>query len=421
VSFPVATSQHDSAPPGSGSAWSREPDVLADARRIVILRLDNAGDVILAGPAIRALRGAYPEAHLTLVASPVGAQAAELLPWLDDVVRWRAMWQDASDSFAFDPEREYAAIDRLRALGADVAVILTSFSQTPFAAGYACYLAGIPIRVGHEESFAGGVLSHAVPGPAPIHQAERNVHLIRGIGVPVDDVSLTVQVPDGAQAVIDRVMSTVGEGAAAPIVVAPGASCSARRYDPTSFARAAAELRAVTARPVVIVGTAKERRLAAPIVEAVPDALDLVGRTSLVEAAGVIARAGVVLANDSLAMHLADAFERPVVVVFAGTDAEAEWAPRNTRHVLLREPTGCAPCRLFDCAFEGHPCVAIDPRRVVDAAILLLGDERRGAVRGRPDGRAVRPLCRHRVRRMPDLGPEPGARASPRRLHGSFG
>ena len=386
MSFPVATSPHDSAQPATAGASSRDPDVLTDARRIVILRLDNAGDVILAGPAIRALRAAHPEAHLTLAASPVGAEAADLLPWLDNVVRWRAMWQDASGSLAFDPDREYAAIERLRALGADAALILTSFSQTPFAAGYACYLAGIPIRIGHEESFAGGVLSHPVPGPPPTHQAERNVHLVRGIGVPVRDASLGVRIPDGEQAVIDRVMTTVGTGGAPPIVVAPGASCSARRYDPTSFARAAAELRARTGRPVVVIGTAKERRLAAPIVEAVPDALDLVGRTSLVEAACVIAKAGVVLANDSLAMHLADAFERPVVVVFAGTDAEAEWAPRTTRHVLLREPTGCAPCRLFDCAFQGHPCVAIDPGRVVDAALLLLGAERRAVVRAPASG-----------------------------------
>lgn len=408
MSDPVAAPQHDSAPPVAAGARSIRSDALANARRIVILRLDNAGDVVLAGPAIRALRSARPEAHLTLVASPVGAEAAELLPWLDDVVRWRAMWQDASDSLAFDPDREYAAIERLRALRADAALILTSFSQTPFAAGYACYLAGIPIRVGHEESFAGGVLSHAVQGPAPIHQAERNVHLVRGMGIPVDDTSLGARVPGGARPTSGRLVLSAGDSAAAPIVVAPGASCSARRYDPTSFARAAAELRARTGRPVVIIGTAKERRLAAPIVEAVPDALDLVGRTSLVEAAGVIEAAGVVLANDSLAMHLADAFGRPVVVVFAGTDAEAEWAPRATRHVLLREPTTCAPCRLFDCAVDGHPCVAIDPGRVVDAAMLLLGGDRRASVRAPVSGvlpsidpvrgRAIRPASWRRDR-----------------------
>ena len=262
--------------PGSG--------LLADVRRIVVLRLDNAGDVILAGPTIRALRLACPDAHLTLMASPVGSEAAELLPWLDAVVRWRAVWQDANGSLGFDPDREAASIEHLRSLHADAAIILTSFSQTPFAAGYACYLAGIPIRVGHEESFGGGVLSHPVAGPAPIHQAERNLHLLRGIGVPVGDGSLEARVPDDARSAVARLLASV-PGDEAPIVVAPGASCRARRYDPASFALVAAGIRARTGRPIVVIGTAKERPLAAPIVAAVPDAIDLVGQTSLAQAA----------------------------------------------------------------------------------------------------------------------------------------
>ena len=148
-----------------------------------------------------------------------------------------------------------------------------------------------------------------------------------------------------------------------------------------SFAVAAAEIRARTGRPIVVTGTPTERPLGAQIVAAVPDAVDLVGRTSLSEAAAVIASAGIVLANNSLAMHLADTFDRPVVLTFAGTDREAEWAPRRTRHIVLVRPTRCAPCRLFECPFEGHPCMAIDPRRVVDAASLLLGAERRSSLR----------------------------------------
>ncbi len=384
--------------PSSGS------DVLAGARRIVVLRLDNAGDVILAGPTIRALRLAYPDAHLTLLASPVGADAAELLPWLDEVVPWRTVWQDANGSLAFDPGRETAAIERLRSLRADAAIILTSFSQTPFAAGYACYLAGIPVRVGHEESFGGGVLSHPIDGPAPIHQAERNLHLLRGIGVPTGDGRLEAHVSDEAHAAVARLLAAL-PGDDAPVVVAPGASCAARRYDPASFARATAAISAGTGRPIVVIGTAKERPLAAPIVAAVPDAVDLVGRTSLAEAAAVIARAGLVLANDSFAMHLADAFDRPVVVTFAGTDREAEWAPRRTRHIVLVRPTPCAPCRLFDCPLEGHPCMAIDPRRVVDAASLLLGAERRSSVRPSLDGAAWPPIPPGRAR--PTSSPRP--------------
>jgi len=383
--------------PGRPGAARDDRAVLAGARRILVLRLDNAGDVILAGPTIRALRAAHPDAHLTLLASPVGGEAAELLPWLDEVVPWRTVWQDANGSLAFDPGRETAAIERLRSLHADAAIILTSFSQTPFAAGYACYLAGIAIRVGHEESFAGGVLSHPVAGPAPIHQAERNLHLLRGIGVPTGDGRLEVRVPDQAVAAVAGLLAPVS-GDGPPVVVAPGASCAARRYDPASFARAAADIRARTGRPIVVIGTAKERALAAPITAAVPDALDLAGRTSLAEGAAVIARAGVVLSNDSLAMHLADAFDRPVVVTFAGTDREAEWAPRRTRHIVLVHSTPCAPCRLFECPLQGHPCLAIDPRRVVDAVSLLLGAERRSSARAPSDGAAWPPIPPERAR-----------------------
>ena len=360
------------------AAAADPPNALRGARRIAVLRLDNAGDVILTGPTLRSLRAGLPDTELVMVASPNGAAAAELLPWVDDVVVWRALWQDASGDLPFDPAREFALIDGLKTLRADAALILTSFSQTPFAAGYACYLAGIPIRVGHAGMFGGAVLSHPIGGPAPDHQADRNLHLLRGLGIASADERLEVRVSAvAAEAVRQRLWdAAIVEGE--PIVVAPGASCSARRYDPELFGRAAAELRSRTGRPVVVLGSADERPLGDAVLASVPDALDLIGSTSIAEAAAVLASAGVVLCNNSLAMHLADAFGRPVVVTYAGTEREAEWRPRSAPHVLLREDTSCSPCRLFDCPFEGHPCMDIAPERVAAAALRLLGDRPQG-------------------------------------------
>ena len=364
-------------------AVADQASVLSGARRIVVLRLDNAGDVILTGPTLRSLRAALPDTELILVASPNGAAAAELLPWIDEVVVWRALWQDASGDLPFDPGHEFAFIERLRTVAADAALILTSFSQTPFAAAYACYLAGIPIRVGHEVMFGGGVLSHPIGGPWPDHQADRNLHLLRGIGIPLVGDHLEVSVrADAVEAVRRRLRdAAIIEGE--PVVVAPGASCSARRYDPARFGRAVALLRSRTGRPVVVLGTAAERPLADAVLAAVPDALDLVGSTSIPESAAVIASAGVVLCNNSLAMHVADAVCRPVVVAYAGTEREAEWRPRAAPHVLLREETACSPCRLFECPFDGHPCLDIAPERVADAALQLLRPRPLGAF-GRP-------------------------------------
>ena len=123
------------------------PSELDAARRILVIRLDNIGDVVMLGPALRALRAAVSSAETTLLCSPAGAQAAELLtPWLDEVLVWRASWQDASGTHALDPARELALIAELRARDFDAAIVSTSFSQSAYPPAYACALAGIPVR-----------------------------------------------------------------------------------------------------------------------------------------------------------------------------------------------------------------------------------------------------------------------------------
>ena len=68
---------------------------LDDARRVLVVRLDNLGDVLMTGPVFRALREALPDAELVLLGSPGGSAAAALLPWVDRVETLRAVWQDA--------------------------------------------------------------------------------------------------------------------------------------------------------------------------------------------------------------------------------------------------------------------------------------------------------------------------------------
>ena len=346
-------------------------DLLAGMRRVLVIRLDNLGDVVLTSPFFRALRAYLPAAQLTLLASPGGALAAPLVPWIDEVVTARALWQDLGGRLPFDPERELEFVARLREGRYDAAFVLTSFSQTPFAPGYAAYLAGIPVRIGQASDFGGSVLSHTVASaPAGTHQAERNLHLLDALGIPVANRDLALAVPRAAGSAAAATLSCAGV-AVDPIVVAPGASCAARRYDATRYGIAAAVLARRTERAVVVVGTEREVALAEEIVAACPTATSLAGQTSFAEFAAIIARAAVVLCGNSAALHLADAFDRPVVALYSGTDRESEWAPRRAPSRLLRVDTLCAPCRRFDCPYD-MACLDIEPSRVVDAALELV-------------------------------------------------
>lgn len=351
-----------------------------EVHRLLAVRLDNVGDLVMLGPALRALRRRLPRARITLLASGAGERVAPLLPWADDVMVERVVWQDARAELPLAPARELALFERLAAGRFDAAVIFTSFSQTPWPAAYACYLAGIPMRAGQADDFGGSLLTHVVPAhERDGHQVDRNLHLVEGLGFPVEDRHLEIRVPPAAEAAAARLLAEAGVAPGEPFVaLAPGASCTARRYPPARFARVASLLVATTGLPVVVLASAKEEALADEIQAGAAPAgtapvVSLAGRTGVAELAAVIGRAALLVANDSGPMHLADALDRPMVVLFSGTDLESQWRPRGAPNRLLRRPTPCAPCYRFDCPYE-VACLDIPPEEVAGHALALLGD-----------------------------------------------
>lgn len=342
-----------------------------EARNILALRLDNAGDVLMLGPALRAIRETAPAARLTLLASPAGAAAAPLLPWLDSVIVWRASWQDLG-RLPFCPERELELVDLLRARAFDAAMIFTSFSQTPHAPGYACYLAGIPLRAGASKEFGGAVLTDELRAePDDLHQVDRNLRLVEALGFHTSDRQLHAAITPEARANASQLLARHGVDSVSPfILLHPGASAAARRYPPE---RASAVARGLVEKghQVVITGTATEAGLTGRIAASAEGAHVLASATTLPEYAALIERAAVVVCGNTLPLHLADAVGTPVVALYSGTDLEEQWRPRTTSARILRRPTDCYPCYRFDCPI-GQPCLAIGPSEVVAAVEAIL-------------------------------------------------
>lgn len=356
-----------------------QPDrrlALEGIRRVLVVRLDNIGDVVLLGPALRALRSAVPSADITLLVSPAGSQVAPMLPWVDRVIVHRAVWQDAGNApLPLDPAREVQFIERLKKEAFDAAFIFTSFSQSPWPPACAAYLAGVPIRAGQSKDFGGSLLTHSVkPLDDAVHQAERNLHLLEACGIPVADRSLQLRVPPDAWLSAVRRLGSFGiTGRSRFLLLAPGASCPARRYPADRFAQVASLLLKRTRLPIVVVGHPREADEFEPITRLDRKRVfSLVGRISVPELAAVIRRSTLVIANDSGPMHIADAFRRPMVILFSGTEHETQWAPRSSpAAVLLRRPTDCSPCYEFQCPFAME-CLDISPEQVAAEALKLI-------------------------------------------------
>ncbi len=353
-------------------------DAWAKARNVLAMRLDNIGDVVMLGPALKAMKEAFPYVHLTLMASPSGSQAAPLLPWLDDVFTWRVLWQDLG-RLPFDPAREWALIEELRQRRFDGAVIFTSFSQSPHAPALACRLAGIPLRLGESKETADGTLTdRASCLPDHVHQAERNVHLIRALGLNADNTCLSLEVDGYSRHSAAGLLSEAGFGEEEPyLLLAPWASAEARTYETARFGRAASDLASITGWRVVVTGAGRDReRGSHRLFDILGDrAVDLVGRSSVRELAALVERARLVITNNTSALHFADALGTPVVVLYSGTDYESQWRPRTVPNRLLRKPTPCSPCYAFTC--PGYmDCLDIPPEEVVAAALELLESRR---------------------------------------------
>ena len=337
---------------------------------VLVARLDNAGDVLLAGPAIRAVAAA--SRRVTMLCGPRGKDAARLLPGVDDIVVYAAPW------VAFEPgplkaEKTLGVVDELAAMGLDLAIIFTSFHQSPLPLALLLRLAGVPFVAAISVDYPGSLLDVRHRVSDDVHEVERSLDLVRTVGYelpPADDGRLAVK--------------RTGErppqlGDEPYVVVHPGVSVPARAWAPEKSA-ALVEVLAVKGWRVVITGGPAEKELTARVAGAPrPEVLDLGGETDLAGLAEVIAGADAIVVGNTGPAHLAAAVGTPVVSLFAPTVPAVRWRPWRVPHALLFREVPCAGCRARVCPVEGHPCLGGVTVEEVVAAVGRLAPV--GAVR----------------------------------------
>ncbi|GAA0233358.1 glycosyltransferase family 9 protein [Actinomadura nitritigenes] len=335
--------------------------------RVLLARQDNLGDVLLAGPAVRAVAARADE--VVLLCGPRGRAAADLLPGVDEVIEWRAPWIDPKPDPVdrADVERAVAKL-----AGFDRALILTSFHQSPLPLALLLRLAGTPWIGGISEDYPGSLLDlrHRPEGDVP--EPLRMLALAEDAGFPAPaDARLRVREP-----LPDTDHLTGGAGY---VVVHPGTSVPARAWPPERCAEAVRLLRAAGHR-VVVTGHGEEKELTALV--AGEDGLDLGGRTALPELASVLRGARAVVAGNTGPAHLAAAVGTPVVSLFAPTVPAARWAPFGVPMALLGDQGApCKDSRARECPVEGHPCLASVGADEAAAAVEVVAADPRGTPR----------------------------------------
>ncbi|MEX2543461.1 MAG: glycosyltransferase family 9 protein [Trueperaceae bacterium] len=348
------------------------------ARRLLAVRLDAMGDVVMTGPALRALKDQLPGRHVTLLTSPAGAEAASLLPEVDESIVFQAPWMKPSPAGPGPaPTNELA--DRLRAGAYDAAVIFTVYSQSPLPAALLLHLAEIPRALAYCRENPYHLLDRWIREPEPDegvrHEVERHLRLVGTIGATTSDRSLRVTARGAAHARVESLLQHLRlRGRHDWLVVHPGASAPSRRYPVEQFAQALHLLHREHGLGLVLTGSEEERHLVSEVrrLAGVP-ATDLAGELDLHELVALLERAPLLLANNTGPVHLAAGVGTPVVDLYALTNPQhTPW--RVPSRVLFRD-VPCRFCYSSRCPEGHHECLrGVAPGEVAAAVLDLFGE-----------------------------------------------
>ena len=316
--------------------------------KLALLRALQLGDLLCAVPALRALRARYPDARMTLVGLPWAREFVERFGrYLDEFVEFPGYpglaerTCDASALSAFFAETRSSEYDLALQMHGSGEV-----SNEVVARMGARHCAGFYRR------------GHPCPDPKRFiewrsreHEVLRLLRLAAHLGAPAHGTALEFPLSDADW----HEWASFGLERGTYAVVHPGAQLASRRWPPERFAEVADAI-AGDGLQLVLTGTARE----APIAQAVAGTmrnpvLDLTGLTSLGGLAALVARARLVVANDTGISHVAAALRTPSVIVASGSDVQ-RWAPLDrARHPVLYHDTECRPCAHARCPI-GHPC-----------------------------------------------------------------
>jgi lipopolysaccharide heptosyltransferase II len=354
-----------------------------NARKILCVRLDSLGDVLMTTPAIRALKESASDRQITLLTSPAGAAVAPLVPEIDHFIVYEAPWMKATAPRE-NSEADWQMAAQLREQQFDAAVIFTVYSQNPIPSALLCYLADIPLRLAHCRENTYQLLTNwareCEPEQMIRHEVRRQLDLVSAVGCHTADQHLSLQVCAKAHRHSAATLDELGLNRCRPwVVIHPGSTAASRRYSPDKFAAVAGEL-VRRGQQVVFTGDEQERSLVEYIRRQMhAPSISLVGQLVLAELAAVIQQAPLLISNNTGPVHIAAAVETPVVDLYALTNPQH--TPWQVPSRVLSHDVDCKFCYRSICPEGHHRCLdLIEPASVVQASLELLEEAQRNCV-----------------------------------------
>lgn len=345
-------------------------DVTMLPKRILIVRTDRIGDVILSTPAIKNLRNFYPHAHIAFMCRPYTKDIVEGNPYLDEVIvfdkdgKHKSAW--ASLMFSFT----------LRKKKFDLAIIL----HPTYRLHWVTFFAGIAKRIGWDKK-GGRLLTQSIfhtKQEGLKHELEYTLDVLRTMNIPVTDKTIYFPLKDESEQKIEKLLAEAGIKKGEDfIVIHPSASCPSKRWPQEYFSKLVKLLKEKTGMKIVVITSKNEKECAQHLVED-NDVTDFRGNLSVSEIGSLLKRAKLFISNDSGPVHIASCLDTAVISIFGRNDpglSPKRWMPLGGKSIFIHKPPlECVICLAHNCT-KGFLCLkSIKPEEVLEKALELVNN-----------------------------------------------
>ncbi|TWR26232.1 glycosyltransferase family 9 protein [Mucilaginibacter achroorhodeus] len=304
-------------------------------KNILCIRPDNMGDLIMSGPAIRALKKSFG-ARITLLTSIMAKGITLMMPEIDEVMVYDVPWVKTAE--IEDTKAFYDVIADIKNKNFDAAVVFTVYSQNPQPTAMLAYLAGVPQILAYCRENPYQLINNWVPDKEPYelikHQVKRDLDLVAAVGAYIDDDNLSLDVDNDLWPAISNRISKLGVDLAKPwLLIHPGVSESKREYPFELWVEAGKRL-VNDGYQLIVTGAASEKQFAEHLADGIgTGCYSAAGLFPLNEFVCLVKHSPLLVSVNTGTIHIAAAVGTPVVVLYAQTNPQH--TPWKVPHVVL--------------------------------------------------------------------------------------
>ncbi|MEW5758588.1 MAG: lipopolysaccharide heptosyltransferase II [Candidatus Omnitrophota bacterium] len=342
---------------------------MTNYNRILIIRTDKIGDVVLSTPVITALRSNYPESFIAIMVAPEAREIVEGNPYLDEVIVFDKNRTHKGFFGTFRITRE------IKNRHFDLAVILHTTNRINLIT----FFAGIKKRIGYDRRLS-FLLTDKLKDTKYLgkkHEVEYNLDIIKKLGIEFSSPKPFIPLKDDSEKYIEDILRKNGITEKDKIVVLhPGASCVSKRWPFERFSELADILARDFLVKIIIVASKDQKNLAdLTLVNMKEKAINLAGIVSISQLASLLRRASLFISNDSGPVHIASALDTPVISIFGRKQAglsPKRWRPFGAQDKFLHKDAGCIECHAHNCVKNFICLKTITVNDVIDMAKSIL-------------------------------------------------